>query len=64
MTEIEYKVADLINFSSSQKPYEFDQAFRSIVSSRVGEAIADKKISVAKSMFGNDSNSQEEELDA
>jgi len=67
MTEIEYRIADLINFSSTQKPIEFGQAFNEIMSSKVADIIADKKIEMAKSVFNPSSDEEsesEEEVNA
>lgn len=51
MTEIEARVADLINFSSNQKPIDFGDAFKSILQSKVGSAIENRKAEVAQRMF-------------
>lgn len=51
MTEIEYRIADLINFSSNQKPIDFENTFKNIMTARVGDSIQDRKINIAKSMF-------------
>lgn len=51
MAEIENTLADLIRFSSEQKPIEFGAAFNSLIASRVETAIDTKKIEVAKGMF-------------
>jgi hypothetical protein len=50
-------VQDLISLSYDQKPIDFQNAFNSLMSDRITNAINDKKIEVAQSMFG----SQEEE---
>lgn len=62
MTEIEYRVADLINFSSSQRPIEFADAFKSIITDRISSAIEAQKANIAKSMF-NDNGPEEDEDD-
>ena len=54
MAEIQYTLADLIKFSSEQKPIEFGAAFTSLVQDRVASAIEAKKIEVAQSMFNRD----------
>lgn len=59
MTEIEARVADLINFSSNQKPIEFADAFKNILQVKVGNAIEAKKAEIAQTMFA----SQESEYD-
>lgn len=51
MTEIEARVADLINFSSNQKPLEFAATFKEIMQDRIAAAIENKKIEVAQTMF-------------
>lgn len=51
MTEIEARVADLINFSSNQKPIDFEDAFKSILQTKVGSAIENMKAEVAQRMF-------------
>jgi hypothetical protein len=54
MTEIEYRLADLINFSSNQKPMEFADAFKSLITDRIETAINDRKIEIAQSMFNRE----------
>ena len=51
MTEIQNTLADLIKFSSEQKPIEFGAAFNSLIASRIETAIDAKKVEVAKDMF-------------
>jgi len=63
MTDIEYRVSDLINFSSGQKPIEFQQAFNSIIASKIEAAIDDTKLQVAQSMFGNQEPEEYEDDD-
>lgn len=64
MTEIEYRVADLINFSSNQKPIDFDKAFRSIMTAKVTDAIEVKKMDVAQTMFARDEAPAEEDVES
>lgn len=54
MTEIEYRISDLINFSSNQKPVEFENAFRGIMAQKVADAIKDKKRIIATSVLDTD----------
>ena len=63
MTEIEARVADLINFSSNQKPIDFEDAFRSILQTKVADAIETRKIEIAKSMFNPSVEQDESEED-
>lgn len=58
MAEIEYTLTDLIKFSSDQKPIEFSDAFKSVIADKIGQAIDNKKINIAQSMF----NGSEDEL--
>ena len=46
-------VQDLISLSYDQKPIDFQNAFNSLMSDRITNAINDKKIEVAQSMFGS-----------
>jgi len=50
--ENKYDISDIINFASQQNPLEIKSAIDSLMISKVQAAIADKKIEVAKSMFG------------
>ncbi len=68
MTEIEARVADLINFSSNQKPIDFEDAFKAILQTKVGSAIENRKAEVAQRMFAtwepsDDVESEEEDTD-
>lgn len=69
MTEIEYRISDLINFSSNQKPVEFENAFKGILAQKVSSAIEDRKQQIASSLISVpredeeiDQESPEEEL--
>lgn len=61
MTEITARIADLINFSSNQKPVEFADAFKNLVQDKVAAAIENKKVEIAKSMFAGSQVEDEEE---
>jgi hypothetical protein len=63
MTEIEYRLADLINFSSSQKPIEFGDAFKSIITDRISSAIEAQKTNIAKSIFNDGPEDDEDDED-
>ena len=63
MTEIQNTLADLIKFSSEQKPIEFGDAFNSLIASRVEAAIDSKKIEVAKGMFNPSLDADEEDIE-
>lgn len=63
MTEIEYRVADLLNFSSSQKPIEFKQAFDAVMLNKISDAIDQKKIEMAQSMFNPQVDIEDNEED-
>jgi len=63
MTEIEYRLADLINFSSGQKPIEFADAFKSIITDRISSAIEAQKANIAKSIFNDGPEDDEDDED-
>lgn len=65
MSDIGAKVADLINFSSNQKPLEFETTFKEILQDRIANAIENKKIEIASKMFNapDDESDEEEELE-
>lgn len=63
MTEIQNTLADLIKFSSEQKPIEFGDAFNSLIASRVEAAIDSRKIEVAKGMFNPSLDAGEEDIE-
>lgn len=67
MAEIEYTLADLIRFSSEQKPLEFGTAFNSLLASKISDEIDTRKVEVAQRMFNssldNDNNKSEQEED-
>jgi hypothetical protein len=69
MTEISARVADLINFSSNQKPLEFAAAFKEILQDKVAAAIDTRKMEIAGRMFNapeaeDDVEDQEQETDS
>jgi hypothetical protein len=69
MTETEAKLVDLINFSSRQKPLEFEASFKDILQSKVATAIENKKMEIATRMFStpdveNDEDDQNLETDS
>lgn len=63
MTEVQNTLADLIKFSSEQKPIEFGDAFNSLIASRVETAKDSKKIEVAKGMFNPSLDADEEDIE-
>ena len=63
MTEIENTLADLVKFSSEQKPIEFGNAFNSLIANRIETAIDAKKIEVAKGMFNPSLEADDEDIE-
>jgi hypothetical protein len=61
LMENEFSVQDLISLSYDQKPIEFNQAFDSVISAKLADAVNARKIEVAQSMFGTEQEEQEEE---
>ena len=49
--EQQISVQDLISLSYEQKPMEFQDAFNSIITDRIANAVNDRKIELAQSMF-------------
>jgi hypothetical protein len=62
MTEDKYDISDLISNALEQKPIDFENAFNDLIVSRLQGAINDKKIEVAKQMYGynNEEDNSEE----
>jgi hypothetical protein len=63
MAEIENTLADLIRFSSEQKPIEFGSAFNSLIANRIEAAIDTKKIEVAQAMFNPSLDADDEDIE-
>ena len=61
MAEIQHTLADMIKFSSDQKPLEFGNAFSSLIAPKIDAAINAKKIEVAQNMF-NDNDSESDDM--
>ena len=59
MTEIEYKLQDLINFSSSQKPIEFNDVFNAQMAHRIEAAVNVRKLQLAQSLVTGIRDEQE-----
>ena len=57
----EFSAQDLISLSYDHKPIEFQQAFDSVIASKIAAAIDNKKIEVAQSMFGDQPASEDYE---
>jgi hypothetical protein len=69
MTEISARIADLINFSSNQKPLEFGATFNEILRNKVTAAIDTRKTEIAGRMFNaseveDETEDQEQETDS
>ena len=63
MTEIEYRLADLINFSSNQKPLDFEASFSSILRDKLQSAVDDRKLEIAQNMFRPSFTNSEDEYE-
>ena len=61
MTDI--TIQDLISTSFEQKPLEFQDAFNSLIGARIADAIDNKKVEVAQTMFGGEQPETEIESD-
>lgn len=58
-----YDLSDLVVSAIEQKPLDFEVAFNDLVVDRIRGAIEDKKIAIAKQMYGYDDSEAEEEYD-
>ena len=47
----EYTVSDLVSLSYEQKPIEFQNSFDSLIKDRIADAIDDKKLEIAQTVF-------------
>ena len=65
--ENEISVQDLISTSYEQKPLDFQNAFDSLMAGRIADAIDNRKMEIAQSLFSDQPASEdydsEEELD-
>lgn len=52
--ENKYNISDIVNFASQQNPLEVKSAVDALMIDKIHAAIADKKIEVAKQMFGGE----------
>jgi len=57
----DFTIDDMIASAIEGKPAEFKTAFDSIMASRVAQAVENKKIEVAQSMFNNEHEVEEPE---
>jgi hypothetical protein len=54
MSDFENRLADLINFSSLEKPIDFEKTFNSLMQNKLELSVNNKKIEIARSMFQPD----------
>ena len=55
-----YGIEDLISAAAEQKPSDFGDIFNDLIVDRLGSAIEDKKMEIARSMFNNSEELPEE----
>ena len=58
-----YGLDDLVSNAVLQKPIEFETAFNNIVLDRIRDAVENKKIEVAKQLYGYEPEVQPEDLE-
>ena len=74
MDNDKYTIQDLVGFTIDQQPIEFEKAFGDIITDKIANAIDNKKIELAQSVFAEkedeadqedayDDDSEEEEYD-
>lgn len=54
-------VSDLIVYSTDQKPIEFQNALNDLLVSKISDAIHDRKIQIAQTMFNKQDEAEPEE---
>lgn len=59
--ENEVSVQDLISLSYGQKPVDFENAFSSLITDRLAQAVETKKMEIAQSMFKGPEPEEDEE---
>jgi|APCry1669192806_1035432.scaffolds.fasta_scaffold298319_2 hypothetical protein len=52
--EPKYTLKDLVTLSADQKPIEFEDAFNYLLADRIQNAVDNKKLEVAQSMFNKE----------
>jgi len=52
--EMAYSIQDLVKYSYEQKPVDFEQAFNSLLSNKIADAVDVKKLEVAQNMFNTE----------
>ena len=57
---MEYEIEDLMSAAIAQRPMDFDNAFKSIMINKITDAIDDKKIELAQTIFNEPEESGEE----
>lgn len=60
-TNDKYDISDLISTSLEQKPVEFGNAFSDLILDRLHKAVEEKKIAIAKQMYGYDPDAENSE---
>ena len=61
MSDTTYSLADLVQFSSAEKPADFVTAFSALLAPKLEAAVDDFKIQLAASMFNPLSSDEGEE---
>ena len=57
----EYTVSDLVSLSYEQKPIEFQNAFDSLIKDRIADAIDDKKLEIAQTVFSGPDDAEDDD---
>ena len=55
----EYTVSDLVSLSYEQKPIEFQNSFDSLIKDRIADAIDDKKLEIAQTVFSGPDDAED-----
>lgn len=58
-----YDVSDLVVSALEQRPLDFENAFNDLIVDRIRGAIEDKKIAIAKQMYGYDPEEENDDAE-
>jgi hypothetical protein len=63
MENNKYEIQDLINAAVEQKPTNFSDIFGNLLVDRLSDAVSNKKMELAKSMYGSAAEVESDEND-
>lgn len=60
MEDNKYNISDLVISAIEKKPVEFEDAFNNIIVDRISDAVENRKMEIAQTMFNEPENVSEE----